>query len=296
MKTGPYLSRWKSEQAERRFRAMEDELVAELVTAVPEALDVATRLGPTRVYRWPGTGEPVVFLHGATGTSLMWAPYAEHRHGRAMYAIDTIGDVGRSRQEVAIQGEHDLAGWLVDTLDAAGLERPHFAGTSYGAFLALNLAASEPARVRSLFLVEPAGLTPVHLFRFMVWGFSALFASVLPGPARRVAARRLRMPALENKDVMRLVAYGQRHHRAQRPPPGPLTDEQLRNVVQPARVLLGAKSAPLPAREVRTRAAMLPNVDIEVVPDAGHALTMSHREHVEARLDDFLRRRAMGDA
>jgi pimeloyl-ACP methyl ester carboxylesterase len=291
-----YFSRWKSDAAEQRFRAMEDALVAELVVEPAEALDVGTRLGPTRVYHWPGTGEPVVFLHGATGTSLMWAPYAEHRNGRAMYAVDTIGDVGRSRQEVTVEGAPDLADWLVDTLDAVGLDRPHFAGTSYGAFLALNLAATEPARVRSLFLVEPAGLSPVHLLRFMAWAFSALFASALPAPARRRAARRLRMPALENKDVMRFVAYGQRHHRAQRPSPGPLTDEQLCAVVQPTRVLLGAKSSLVPAREVSARAALLSDVDIEVVPDAGHALTMSHREHVEARLDDFLRHRATSDA
>ena len=40
-------------------------------------------------------------------------------------------------------------------LDGLGLARAHLAGTSYGGFLALTLAAREPGRARSLTLVEP---------------------------------------------------------------------------------------------------------------------------------------------
>jgi pimeloyl-ACP methyl ester carboxylesterase len=275
---------------------MEDALVADLVAEPPAAVDVATQLGPTRVYSWPGTGDPVVFLHGATGTALSWAPYAEHRHGRPMYAIDTIGDVGRSRQAVPIESACDLATWLAEALGAVGLDGAHLAGTSYGAFLALNLAVHEPARVRSLFLVEPAGIVPVRLGRFMAWGFAALLAGALPGPLRRRAARAVRMPAVENKAVMRFVMYGQRHHRARLFPPGPLTDDELRSVRQPTRVLVGAKSMPLPADEVRRRAeALLPAVAVETVPDAGHALTLSHLDLVVDRLDYLLASTATDD-
>src|SRR5204863_7049890 len=106
-----------------------------------------TRLGSTRAYRWGGSGEPIVFLHGATGTSLSWLPYAERRAGRAMAAIDTIGDIGASRQAVAVESADDLADWLAETLTALGIERAHLAGTSYGGFLAFNLAARHPDRV-----------------------------------------------------------------------------------------------------------------------------------------------------
>jgi pimeloyl-ACP methyl ester carboxylesterase len=292
MTTRAYLSTWKNPAAEQRFRTLEDELVEELVAEPPIALDVETRLGPTRVYHWPGAGEPIVFLHGATGTSLMWAQYAERRRGRTMYAIDTIGDVGRSRQQVAVEDAADLADWLEETLAAIGIDRVHVTGTSYGAFLALNLAVRKPSRVRSLFLIEPAGIVPVRLVRFMLWGAPALFAAWLPGPLRRGAARTLRMPALENSRVMRLVVRGQLHHRARFLPPGPLTDDELRTVLQPARFVLGQKSAPFPARHVAARAvALLPDVDVEIVPNAGHAVALSHLDHVGDRLDDFLRLR-----
>jgi pimeloyl-ACP methyl ester carboxylesterase len=150
------LSSWKNPKAEAKFREREDALVRELVAELPASVDVPTRLGPTRVYRWPGAGEPVVFLHGTTGTSFAWAPYAERRDGRAMDAVDTIGDVGRSRQEVAVEDAGDLADWLAETFAAVGIERAHLVGTSYGGFLALNLAARRPELVRSLFLIDPA--------------------------------------------------------------------------------------------------------------------------------------------
>jgi hypothetical protein len=36
------------------------------------------------------------------GTSLAWIPYVERLAGRDLYAIDTIGDVGRSQQRAVI--------------------------------------------------------------------------------------------------------------------------------------------------------------------------------------------------
>src|SRR4051812_16474907 len=179
------LSEWSSAEAEQRFRRMEDELAAELLTERPDSIVVPTRLGPTQVYRWPGTGEPIVFLHGATGTGLTWGRYVEGRGDRPAYAVDTIGDVGRSRQVVAVESADDLAEWLDQTLEGVGVEGAHFVGTSYGAFLALNQAVRRPSRVRSLFLIDSAGLVEVRMLRFILWGVSAMLASLLPRPMRK---------------------------------------------------------------------------------------------------------------
>jgi pimeloyl-ACP methyl ester carboxylesterase len=291
MKRRVNLSEWKSVESERRFRALEDELVRDLVAEPPTPIDVATRLGPTRAYRWAGEGVPIVFLHGTAGTSLTWAPYAERRGHRVMYAIDTIGDVGRSNQEVAVESAEELAEWLDETLSALGIGPVHLVGTSYGGFLALNLAARRPARVRSLVLIDPAGIVRIRLLRFMAWGTSALFASLLPHPLRNAAARILRMPWLEDKRVLRLGLYGQLHHRTRLLRPDPLSDDQLRTIDQPVLLIAGAKSEVFPATEVQARAEMLlPRVEVDVVPRAGHAVAASHVEHITERVDSFLKR------
>ncbi|MGZ4797812.1 MAG: alpha/beta fold hydrolase, partial [Acidimicrobiia bacterium] len=90
-----YLSTWRSPKAEARFREMEDQLWAEYPRP-REAMDVETGRGTTHAYRWAGAGEPVVFLHGVGGTSLLWASYAERLAGREVWSIDILGDAGRS--------------------------------------------------------------------------------------------------------------------------------------------------------------------------------------------------------
>src|SRR5262249_9032605 len=135
------LSAWRSPDAEQRFRAVEDELWDELCARPRDEIDVDTTFGRTRVYHWNGADPPVVFLHGLGGTSLMWAQYVDSLVGRAMYAVDTIGDVGRSVPCVPIERARDLARWLGETLDRVGLERVHLVGCSYGGFVALHFAA-----------------------------------------------------------------------------------------------------------------------------------------------------------
>ncbi|HLM63068.1 MAG TPA: alpha/beta hydrolase [Acidimicrobiales bacterium] len=289
MKERVNLSGWTSPQAEHRFRDLEDRLVSELVAQPPTPIDVATRLGRTRAYRWDGRGEPIVFLHGTGGTGLMWAAYASHRGDRAMYAIDTIGDVGRSHQEVAVDCAEDLADWLGETLDALGLDRVHLAGTSYGGYLALNFAVHRPTRVRSLVLVDTGGIVRVRRLTFMLWGVAALVASWLPGPPRRLAAKTLRTPMLEDKRLLRLALYGQVHHRTRLLRPEPLSDDRLGSIEQPVLLILGAKSEVFPAAEVRARAeTLLRRVEFDAVPGAGHAVALSHVERITGRMAAFL--------
>jgi pimeloyl-ACP methyl ester carboxylesterase len=291
MKERVHLSRWKSPAGEAKFRALEDEINRDLIAEHPTAIDVTTRLGPTRAYRWDGSGTPTVFLHGAGGTSMMWAPYAEHRDGRLMYAIDTIGDVGRSQQEVAVEDADDLVEWLAETLHALGIERADLAGTSYGGFLALNLAARRPELVRSLCLIDPAGVVPVHMAKFMLWGLATLFASLLPASLRRRAARILRTPWLEEKRVFRLALIGQMQHRTRLLRPNRFTDEQMASVTQPALCILGAKSEAFPTSASRARIeALVPNAEVEVIASAGHAVATSDIEHICARLTSLLER------
>ncbi|MDP9331991.1 MAG: alpha/beta fold hydrolase [Actinomycetota bacterium] len=290
MKKRVHLSEWKTPEAEHRFHTREDDLVGERLAERPAAIDVETHLGPTRAYFWAGTGEPVVFLHGAGGTGTTWAPYADYREGRAMYAIDTIGDLGRSRQQKPVESADDLSRWLEETLTGLGVEHAHLAGTSYGAFLALNLATSRPGAVRSLYLIEPAGLVRVVIAKFMLWGMSSLFASLLPKSLRRIAAQRLRNPLVEDRELMRLGLYGARHHRSRLLRPEPLTDEQLHSIEAPTHFVLGAKSEVFPVNAARARAFLLPNATTEVISGAGHAVAMSGADTLAPELARFLSR------
>ena len=287
MKERVHVGTWDGAGSEARFRAMEDELWEERGDR-PEALAVDTRWGTTCGYRWPGGGEPVLFLHGTAGTSASWVPYIPLLGGRDAYAFDTIGDVGRTRQTVEIREPADLAGWLDQSLAGLGLDRVHVVGVSYGGFLGLTLATHHPERVRSLALLDPGGIVPLRLFRFMAWGMAVMLASRLPGRPRRAAARALRMPLLDDPRVMRAVFFAQRHHRVRLLPTEPLSDEQLGAIDVPVLVLAGDRSEVNDARALVARAeALIPGVETELIPGAGHALVLSHLDLCAERLRDF---------
>jgi len=289
MKERDRLGRWRTPKAEQRFRAMENELWRDAFTEQPEILDVETTAGTTRVYRWPRTGEPVVLLHGMSGTSFMWSTFVEDLDAWDVYAVDTMGDAGRSVHRVPFRNADDLATWLHETLDALGLSSAHLVGNSYGAWLALNLARRSPSGARSISLLDPAGMAPLS-YRSFVWALQVFAAAFLPARLRRRAAMRLRMPMLEDRRAVRMMFFGVRHHPFRLPIEN-LSDDDLRALTTPTLLLIGAKSEIYRPRSVLARAtALITDLDAAFLPGVGHALPINPNADAGRRVDAFLHR------
>ena len=258
--------------AEARFRALEDEAVGRGRGPVP-AHRPRPEIPPPSAPAAPTAGTAT-----AIRCCCCTGPRARRCRGRptgcpggrAAYALDTIGDVGRSRQTVPVRRPGDLVTWLDETLAGLALDTVHVAGTSYGGFLGLLLAVHRPERVASLTLLDPGGIVRLRLARFLAWGTACLLASRLPDRPRRAAGRALRMPALDDRRLLGMILYGQRHHRVRLLAPEPLTDDDLRSVAAPVLLMVGARSEVHDVRAMVDRAtALLPDVDAEVVPGAG---------------------------
>jgi pimeloyl-ACP methyl ester carboxylesterase len=104
-----------------------------------------------------GTGEPLVLLHGFTDTWRAWTPVLpllERDH--AVFAPTLPGHFGGepfpTGTRVSIPATIDM---LERQLDARGIRRAHFAGSSLGGWLALQLAAR--GRALSVVGICPAG-------------------------------------------------------------------------------------------------------------------------------------------
>jgi pimeloyl-ACP methyl ester carboxylesterase len=278
---------WRSERAELRYRALEEALWRELVSSPPLARDVDTKFGTTRAYQWPGSGDPVVLLHGMGGTSLMWAAFVEDLTAHDVYAVDTMGDAGHSLPRVPFADTADVATWLDEALDGLGLRAAHLVGSSYGAWMSMNLVLQRPARVRSLSLLDPAGMAPISR-RFFTWGAKVFAASAMPAPVRRRAAVRLRMPLLEDRRMMRMAISAQVGHPF-RLPIDILSDADLARLSVPTLLLIGEQSEIYDARAVRARAeAAMPCVDAVVIPGVGHTLPIDPLAEAGRRVADFL--------
>jgi pimeloyl-ACP methyl ester carboxylesterase len=104
-----------------------------------------------------GSGEPLVLVHGFTGTWRDWKPVlpALEKH----YDVLAVGLAGHYDCTPFPQGVEPTIGALVDALerdmDAVGFETAHLAGNSLGGWLALELARR--GRARSVVAISPAG-------------------------------------------------------------------------------------------------------------------------------------------
>lgn len=104
-----------------------------------------------------GQGDPVVFVHGSLGDLRSWSlqmgPFSKLYRAIAYsrrYHQPNAGPGESLDYSVNLHAE-DLASLIRDL----GLHRPHIVGLSYGAYIALVLAAKNSELVRSLTLGEP---------------------------------------------------------------------------------------------------------------------------------------------
>ncbi len=140
-------------------------------------MDKAVINGITLEYQVSGTGDPVVFIHGAFIADAFQPLVAEHSLADR-YRLTTYhrrGYVGSSRTPGPIsvaQQSADCRG-LIRYL---GVERVHVVGHSAGGCMALQLALDFPEVVHSLALLEPA---------LMVGESAQAYRESLEGGARR---------------------------------------------------------------------------------------------------------------
>ncbi|RKT44189.1 alpha/beta fold hydrolase [Thiocapsa rosea] len=110
--------------------------------------------GPV-VYRQVTTGKPpLLLIHGWGGSSRHWQHTAEHLSDiRDLYALDLPGH-GDTPARPGATGPETLADLVIDFADRLGLDRFDLNGHSWGAGVAILVAARRPERVDRLMLTS----------------------------------------------------------------------------------------------------------------------------------------------
>jgi pimeloyl-ACP methyl ester carboxylesterase len=249
-------------------------------------LDVATRYGATFVAASGSeSAPPLVLIHGAGTNSAMWAgDVGEYSRHYRVYAVDLLGEPGKSAPVRPDWNSPAYAEWLGDVLDALKVKRAILIGLSQGAWTALKFATSRPERVDKLALLTPGGITPDRIsfalraipLSFMGrWGIERINRMVF-GPQP--------IPAEVNEATTLILTHF-------KPRIGVLpifSDEELRRLTMPTLLLIGQGDALRDARKVAERMRKLvPELTAKIIPQAGHALynTPSHIMPFLNRLD-----------
>jgi pimeloyl-ACP methyl ester carboxylesterase len=284
------LSRFKSDAARREYIEAYDRALA--AWPVPPAqLDVPTRYGTTHVHSGGATaGAPIVLLHAVAVSSPLWfANVGALGERHPVYAVDTVTDAGRSRQTAPVGDGADLSAWLDETLAALGLEGVHLVGLSYGAWLALNQARRSPDRVASVSAVDPPGAIGRMKVNLGFVPDAALAKFANSDAALHRLLKRLNNGKSPSQPIVDLAFAGLRTFVLKQPFPKRMSDDELRSVVIPTLLMIGEQSPVTNAVRASERArGLMPNVEVEIVPDAGHMIPVESPQLFNERVLRFI--------
>jgi pimeloyl-ACP methyl ester carboxylesterase len=261
------ISRFSSEKARKRFHEVYDSVLDWPLPA--KDVTVGTSFGPTYLRRSGDPGSPpLLLLPGMCATSLSWQEHVAELSARNLvYAVDPIGEAGRSEQTAPIRDAEAVAKWLKEVIDGLGHDEVHLMGVSRGGWVALNQAIHEPGRIASVTAVDPAGFHGRKVARYL---FALLLLMFAPRfVRRRIKAESNYQPAAE--ELLRRVTLAQLTYQKKAFMVGTFTEDDLRAITVPTKVVLAGKSVVLDAnqtKELLRRAN--PAIDVEIVAGVGH--------------------------
>lgn len=262
-----------------------------------EEIEITNRFGTTHVVTsGPKDAPPLVLLHGMLGTLTMWSPnIADLSKDYRVYAIDVMGQPGKSVPNEPIRDAAGFVAWLSETFNGLDLDRLYLVGMSYGAWLAIHFTLTAPERVQKLVLLSPVAcfqplvrqfilrMLPMGLFptRLTVNSFFG-WMGINDTPGDRVAQSQLDLTYL-----------GMKHFRfppeAARLMPGVFSDEELRTLPVPVLLLIGEREVLYdPVKALARARRLISNFEGELVPQSSHDMCVSQHRIVDERVLAFL--------
>lgn len=254
------------------------------------------------------TDPPLVLLPGARSGSLMWIHNiaALSAHYRT-YALDIINDVGLSVNRHEISKREDYVNWLDEVLTVLVPEGPlSLMGISFGGWLAGQYALRFPGRLRDVVLLAPGCTVLRTSFAFIVHVlFICLPVPGFGGRVRRTCHWLFRdsiqsggAVRAEVEQVIEDLEMYDRLFALPRPPwPNVIDDKGWQGFGVPCLFLVGEHEKIYSAQAaVRRLNRVAPQVKAEVIPGAGHDLTMVQADLVVRKVLGFLGERAVAAA
>ena len=246
----------------------------------------------------PVGAPPLVLLHGGGGNSLQWMPNIEAlSKSYRVYAVDNIYDYGRSVYTKTIKVPDDFVNWLDELFSALELANNiNLMGLSYGGWLTGQYALRFPDRLNKIVLLAPAGtvlplrlewimravlcLVPHRYFTksFMYW--------LLEDLAKKDEASRIMLDEEVDATLVRISSFKP----SRLINPTVLEDGELKSIKVPTLFLVGEHEKIYSAQKAIQRLhKVAPNIKTEVIPNAGHDLTIVQAEMVNTKVLEFLK-------
>lgn len=261
--------------------------------------------GATINYAEIGEGEPIVFIHGISGSWQNW--------------LENLPHFGRDRRAIALDlpgfGASPMPSWTIDMpaygrllndfCEKLGLEGATLVGNSMGGLVAAEAALSAPGRFDRLVLVSAAGLINTWLphqrgvATSRAWGtfgrpFGAAARFVVTHPRARYAMFRffMRYPGRLRKELLwEQMASGL-------PAPGFADSldavieydarDRLEEIQIPTMIVWGTHDWVIPSAAAHSYNRRIPHSRLEIFENTGHVPQLERPARFNRVLDEFL--------
>ena len=279
---------YKSPEVEARFLEMYDEKME--AWPVPyEDVFVDTAYGQVHVIvSGPEDAPPMLLLHASGVPAWSWKYNVEELSQRyRTYAIDLIGDAGRSEYESLdnrMQDGQDEAELYAEITDQLGVVQAYVVGASEGGFIGTQFALHAPERVGRLVLLGPMGYTGAtqSVLRIMFAQFFPL-KPIQEGTFRWAFSDDPKLVG-EFGEWFRLVMTGLKPVKVA---PLPFKPEQRQRIRVPVLMVLGKRDN-LVGDPAKATALVqdIPDIRVEVL-DTGHLIGAEQPEQANALIIEF---------
>jgi len=226
-----------------------------------------------------GSGEPLLFLHGASGAPAI-LPFMQKLAQRFDVLVPEHPGYGMSEEPEWLENIHDAAYFYLDFLKFLKLKNVTLVGSSMGGWIAMEMAVRDTARLKSLVLVSPAGVAapgvlPADIFLLPPEELvKNLFFD------EKLAQARLAQPedvdiSLKNRHTTARLAWEPRLH-------DPFLPKWLHRIDVPVKIVWGRQDRILPVGMVDFYRKLLPKAQIEILENCGH---LPHAEKADEFVD-----------
>jgi pimeloyl-ACP methyl ester carboxylesterase len=258
-----------------------------------DAFFVKTRYGKTHVIATGApTSPPLVLTHPAGCGSFVWSSIiVALSQGHRTYAVDTIGELGRSRlddHDRYPKTGRDYSAWLDDVYSELGIAAAYMMAGSMGGWIALNRAIAAPERVRRLVLLGPMGLPTWRATAGVLAPILSLLLHPTDAKLEKMTRRCLGDGERVTRELSSWTQVALKCH-ARTGQPFHIPAAKLRLIRSPTLVFLGENDGLIgSATAAARRARNISDCEIEVLPRAGHIMNIDEPEFVGTRSVRFL--------
>ena len=245
--------------------------------------------------RRAGAGETVLYLHGGDGAGTLaprmdtWSPFHDHLAERFDVIAPEHPGFGESDLPDWLANIHDMTYFYLDFLDEMDLDGVHLVGQAVGGWIALELALRSRQRLKSLTLVNSAGIHLKGITKgdMFMWTPDEVLRSMLHD--QDLAGELLAREETQEEEDIRIRNRYALARIAWHPPFfDPHLEKWLHRIKLPTHIVWGEDNQMFPVDYAHALDRLITGARVTILPECGHLAPIEKPEALAELVTGFV--------